>query len=179
MRVSKQAAQKRFVPKGGSAPALDPSQGFSQFTARAKNVVMAAQNEARAASNDQIGTMHLLLGLLSEPDGLAAQAIVGQGVTLDAVRQSATAALPSASAGVPDLMPYDEGAKKALETTFRQALGLGHNYIGTEHILLALLEVDDGSGVLTGLGIDKAKAEAAIVKTWRMSPVWPAADTVV
>src|SRR6478672_7488516 len=69
MGVSKQAAQKRFVPKGES-PDLDPSQGFSRFTPRAKNVVMAAQNEARAAGNGQICPAHLVLGLLTEPEGI-------------------------------------------------------------------------------------------------------------
>ena len=63
---------------------------------------------------------------------------------------------------LPDLIPYDPQARKALELTFREALRLGHNYIGTEHILLALLELEDGTGVLTDLGIDKEAAEASI-----------------
>src|SRR5215216_2683275 len=91
MGVSKQAAQKRFVPKSSAeSPDLDPSQGFSRFTARAKNVVMAAQNEARAAHNDQIHPDHLVLALLTEPDALAAKAIVAQGVSLETVRQTVT-----------------------------------------------------------------------------------------
>jgi hypothetical protein len=163
MGVSKQAAQKRFVPKGTAEPLdLDPSQGFSRFTPRARNVVMAAQNEARAAGSDQIGPTHLVLGLLAEPDGLGARAINAQGVSLEAARQAAQAALPPAAGPVPDLIPYDAQARKALELTFRQALRLGHNYIGTEHILLALLELEAGTGVLTVLGIDKAAAEAGI-----------------
>jgi hypothetical protein len=160
MGVTRQAAQKRFVPKDPSD--LDPSQGFSRFTVRARNVVMAAQNEARAAGNDEIGPGHLALGLLSEPDGLAAQAILAQGVPLDAVREAATAALPPAADQVPDLIPYDSRARKILELTFREALRMGHNYVGTEHILLALLELEDGAGTLTGLGIDKAAAETHI-----------------
>jgi Clp amino terminal domain, pathogenicity island component len=163
MGVTKQAAQKRFVPKDPGEPSdPDPGQGFGRFTVRAKNVVMAAQNDARAAGNDQIGPAHLVLGLLSEPEALAAKAIVAQGVSLEAVREAVTAVLPAAAGGVPGLIPYDAQAKKALELTFREALRLGHNYVGTEHILLALLELDNGSGVLTGLGIDKATAEAAI-----------------
>ena len=162
MGVSKQAAQKRFVPKGAAEPLdLDPDQGFSRFTPRARNVVVAALNEARAAGNDQIGPVHLVLGLLAEPDGLGVRAINAQGVSLEAVREAAQAALPPAGP-VPDLIPYDAQARKALELTYRQALRLGHNYIGTEHVLLALLELEDGTGVLTGLGIDKAAAEAAI-----------------
>jgi hypothetical protein len=163
MGVSKQAVQKRFVPKGSAEPLdLDPGQGFSRFTPRARNVVMAAQNEARAAGNDEIGPGHLVLGLLAEPDGLGARAITSQGVSLNAVRQAASAALPPAADQVPDLIPYDAQARKTLELTFREALRLGHNYIGTEHILLALLELEAGAGVLTGLGVDKAAAEASI-----------------
>ena len=161
MGVTKQAAQKRFVPKDpGQAADLDPGQGFSRFTERARNVVVASQNEARAAGNDQITPEHLILGLLTEPEGLAAAAIAAQGVPLDAVRTAATAALPPAVAEVPPLIPFDRRAKKTLELTFREALRLGHNYIGTEHILLALLE--DGDGVLTGLGLGKATVESNI-----------------
>ncbi|WP_462188902.1 MULTISPECIES: Clp protease N-terminal domain-containing protein [unclassified Frankia] len=160
MGVSKQAAQKRFVPKTPGEPsALDPGQGFSRYTERARNVVMAAQNEARAANNAEIGPEHLVLGLLIEPDALAAQAIVAQGVSLEAVRVAATAALPPPAEQVPNLVPFDTKAKKALELTFREALRLGHNHVGTEHILLALLELEDGTGVLHDLGLDKATAE--------------------
>ncbi|MFE6491083.1 Clp protease N-terminal domain-containing protein [Streptomyces sp. NPDC057748] len=166
MGVTRQAAQKRFVAKDpGEVSDLDPSQGFSRFTPRAKNVVMAAQNEARTAHNDEVGTAHLALGLLSEPEGLAAAFVKAQGISLEDVRRAATEALPPAAAGeLPELIPYDAGARKALELTFREALRMGHNYIGTEHILLALLEQEDGTGVLTGLGIDKAAAEAAIAE---------------
>ncbi|HEY4851942.1 MAG TPA: Clp protease N-terminal domain-containing protein [Streptosporangiaceae bacterium] len=163
MGVTKQAAQQRFVPKDPGQPSdLDPSQGFSRFTERARNVVMAAQNEASAAGNDEIRPEHLALGLLAEPDALAAQAIIAQGVPLEAVRQAVTAALPPPVGQVPALIPYDPQAKKALELTFREALRMGHNYVGTEHILLALLELHDGTGALAGLGIDKAAAEASI-----------------
>ncbi|MGC5397007.1 Clp protease N-terminal domain-containing protein [Streptomyces sp. DT20] len=166
MGVTRQAAQKRFVAKNPGEPSeLDPSQGFGRFTPRAKNVVMASQNEARAAGNSEIGTEHLVLGLLSEPEALAAAFIKAQVVTLDTVRQAATAALPAASEEeLPELLPYNADARKALELTFREALRLGHNYIGTEHILLALLEYEDGAGLLTGLGIDKATTEAAVVE---------------
>ncbi len=165
MGVTRQAAQKRFVPKEpGSLADLDPSQGFSRYTTRARNVVITAQNEARAKQHDKIVRTHLVLGLLNEPEALAAQAIVAQGVALDRVRQAATDALPPAAEEMPALVPFDAGARKVLELTFREALRLGHNYIGTEHILLALLECEKGEdgGLLTGLGIDKVTAEAAI-----------------
>ncbi|MEU0550787.1 Clp protease N-terminal domain-containing protein [Micromonospora sp. NPDC005979] len=161
MGVSKQAAQKRFVAKGSSdAGALDPNAGFGRFTPRARNVVMASQEEARAAGNPEIGPAHLVLGLLAEPEGLAARVLVGRGATPEAVREAIGAVLPPATGDVPDLIPYNADGKKALELTFREALRLGHNYIGTEHILLALLEQEDGAGVLTDLGLDKAAVEA-------------------
>src|SRR5437868_4769947 len=163
MGVTKQAAQKRFVPKGPGEPLdLDPSQGFSRFTERARNVVMAAQNEARAAGNDEIYAEHLVLGLLNDPEALAARAIVAQGVPLETVRQTVAATLPPPADQVSELIPFDLRARKALELTFREALRMGHNYIGTEHILLALLELEDGTGPLASLGVDKATAEANI-----------------
>ncbi|MFI6348585.1 Clp protease N-terminal domain-containing protein [Streptomyces sp. NPDC050560] len=161
MGVTRQAAQKRFVPKGSESD-LDPSQGFSRYTHRARNVVVAAQNEARAQGHDKIRTEHLVIALLTEPEALAAQAMVGQGVALDAVRDAARATLPPAAPSLPALIPFSADAKKALELTFREALRLGHNYIGTEHILLGLLEQEGGDGVLTGLGIDKATLEGQI-----------------
>ncbi|MFI6874116.1 Clp protease N-terminal domain-containing protein [Streptomyces sp. NPDC050400] len=160
MGVTRQAAQKRFVPK--SENDLDPSQGFNRYTPRARNVVVSAQSEAHAAKNITIGTAHLVLGLLHEPESLGARAILAQDVLLGTVRQAATALLPAPADESPALIPFDAEAKKALELTFREALRLGHNYIGTEHILLALLEQENGSGVLADLGIDKDAAEANI-----------------
>jgi hypothetical protein len=161
MGVSKQAAQKRFVPKASTdAAALDPNAGFGRFTPRARNVVMASQEEARASGNAEIGPEHLVLGLLAEPEALAARVMADLGVTPEALRETVAAALPPRVEQVPDLIPYDARGKKALELTFREALRLGHNYIGTEHILLALLEQEDGAGVLTSLGLEKAAVEA-------------------
>ncbi|MDH6626505.1 hypothetical protein M2271_004322 [Streptomyces sp. LBL] len=160
MGVTRQAAQKRFVPKESAA--LDPNAGFARYTPRARNVVMAAHNESIAARNAEGRPEHLILGLLAEPEGLAAKAITAQGVLLDTVRQAATAALPPAAEEVPDLVPYGSDAKKVLELTFREALRLGHNYVGTEHLLLALLEFENGEGVLSGLGITKPAAEKNI-----------------
>ncbi len=163
MGVTKQAAQKRFVPKDPGGPLdLDPSEGFRRFTERARNAVTAAQNEANAAGNDLICPGHLALGLLHDPDSFAARSIIAQGVPLETVRQAVTSALPEAAGQVPALIPFDQQARKVLELTFREALRMGHNYVGTEHILLALLELEDGAGVLTGLGLDKAAAEADI-----------------
>ncbi|MEO3780839.1 Clp protease N-terminal domain-containing protein [Micromonospora sp. B11E3] len=165
MGVSKQAAQKRFVPKASAEPStLDPGRGFGNFTPRARNVVLAAQEAARAAGNAEIRPEHLVLGLLAEPEGLAARAIVAQGVPLERVREATNATLPPAAGEVPALIPYDARAGKALELTMREALRLGHNYVGTEHLLLALLELEDGAGVLAGLGVDKAAAERHVAE---------------
>ncbi|MGW1160696.1 Clp protease N-terminal domain-containing protein [Streptomyces sp. NPDC002519] len=157
MGVTRQAAQKRFVPKESAD--LDPSQGFSRYRPRARNVVMAAHNAAKETGNTETVPAHLVLGLLAEPDGLAAQAILARGISLDTVREAAASALPPRAEEVPELVPYAPAAKKALELTFREALRLGHNYIGTEHILLALLELENGQGPLSGLGLDKATTE--------------------
>jgi len=163
MGVTKQAAQKRFVAKGGAQGSeMDPNQGFSNFTPRAKNVAVTAQNEARAAVNDQIAPVHLLLGLLAEAQSLGAKAILDQGVSLDTARQVAVAAVPAAASSVPELIPYDSEAQQVLELTFKEALRLGHNYIGTEHILLALLEQENGAGILAGLGLSKEATDEKI-----------------
>ncbi|MGW5315837.1 Clp protease N-terminal domain-containing protein [Nocardia thailandica] len=165
MGVSKQAAQKRFVPKQpGDAAAMDPQAGFAKFTPRARQVVVGSQEAARAASNAQITLGHLILGLIDQSEGLAAREIVARGVALDDVRAAAAATLPPASEDVPALIPFDGESKKVLELTFREALRLGHNYVGTEHILLALLEQENGAGVLTGLGLDKERVESDLVE---------------
>jgi hypothetical protein len=159
MGVTKQAAQKRFVPKvpAFDPAAFDPSAGFGRFTPRARNVVVAAQNTAHDAGNAEITAEHLLLALFSEPEGLAAKLLAGQGIAADAVR--ATVSLPERSNNVPALIPFSPTAKKALELTFRQALRLGHNYIGTEHILLALFEAEPDDGALHRLGVDPQRLE--------------------
>jgi hypothetical protein len=176
MGVSKQAVQKRFVAKGAEAD-LDVSKGFARYTVRARNVVMAAQNEARAAASAEIGVGHLILGLLAEPDAIAGQAIIAQGVSLDAVRQGVTPTLPPGTDPAPELVPFDARAKKVLELTFREALQLGHNYVGTEHLLLALLEDEDGTGPLSALGLTKYAAQgqvAAVLGTVQVAGPDPA-----
>src|ERR1700761_8447254 len=128
MGVTKQAAQKRFVVRA-EATTLDPNQGFERFTPRARNVVVAAQNAAHEASNGEITPDHLLLGVLSDPDALASKLLTAQQVDPEAVRAAAT--LPSAVDNPPQLVPFSGPARKVLELTVREALRLGHNYIGT------------------------------------------------
>jgi Clp amino terminal domain, pathogenicity island component len=162
MGVTKQAAQKRFVPKAAdAASALDPNAGFGRFTPRARNVVVEAQTMAHDAGNAEIEPAHLLLGLFTDPDGLAAKLLAGQGV--DAAKVSKTITLPPRVDDVPALIPFNGQAKKVLELTFRQALRLGHNYIGTEHILLALYEAEDDDGTLHHLGVDNERFERDLV----------------
>ncbi|TQS40459.1 Clp protease N-terminal domain-containing protein [Cryptosporangium phraense] len=160
MGVTKQAAQKRFVPKD---PGLDPGAGFTRFTPRARNTVVASQEEARRAGNVEITPAHILLGLLAEPEAIAAKVLAERGATAEAVRAAVTPTLSAPAENVPDLIPYDGDARKVLELTFREALRLGHNYVGTEHVLLALIENEDGRGVLTGLGVTKPTVEPLIL----------------
>ena len=160
MGVTKQAARKRFLPKD-PGDVTDPSAAdFSRFTPRAKNVIMAAHNAAHEAGHDHVQPEHLVLGLLTEPDAIAAKAMAHQ-TPLDDVRDATIAALPPRGEVRDGLVPYDDDAKKVLELTFREALRLGHNYIGTEHILLALLD-DQPDGQFGSLGLDKADIEASI-----------------
>jgi hypothetical protein len=163
MGVTKQAARKRFVPKGPEAPDLEAG-GFERFTVRARNALVAAHDDARANGNDLVTTAHLVLGLTHEPESIGVKVLLQhRGVTLDALRDAAGAALPPTADDPPSLVPYDEDAKKVLELTFREALRLGHNYIGTEHLVLALLEHEDGRGVLHGLGVEKAAYQAGVI----------------
>jgi ATP-dependent Clp protease ATP-binding subunit ClpA len=160
MGVTKQAAQKRFVPKA-EATTIDPEQGFGRFTPRARNAVVAAQNAAHEAANSETTPAHLVLGTLSDPAALATVLLQRQDVDADAVR--AALQLPPAGDEPPELIPFSGPARKALELTFREALRLGHNYIGTEHLLLALLELEDGP--LRESGIDKERLETDLIAT--------------
>ncbi len=156
MGVTKQAAQKRFVPRAETT-ALDPSGGFERFTPRARSAVVAAQNAAHEAGNDEITPDHLVLGVLNDPEALATKLLTAQQVDPESVRAAIT--LPAAVDNPPQLIPFSGPARKALELTFREALRLGHNYIGTEHLLLALLELEDGDGPLHQVGVDKDRVE--------------------
>jgi hypothetical protein len=162
MGVTKQAAQKRFVPKADSVP-MNPEEGFTRFTPRARSAVAAAQTAAHDARNQEINPDHLLLGLLADPNALSVVLLAAQDITADQVRAAIT--LPPGAGEPLALVPFNGPAKKVLELTFREALRLGHNYIGTEHILLALLESEDDDGPLHRLGVDKAKVEADLVRT--------------
>jgi hypothetical protein len=161
MGVTKQAAQKRFVPKSDAAP-LDPEQGFARFTPRARAAVVHAQNAARDARHAEITPDHLLLGLLVDTESLGVALLTAQGVTPEDVR-AAVALAPADDGDTVDLVPFNGPAKKVLELTFREALRLGHNYIGTEHLLLALLESEEADGPLHRLGVDRQRAQTDLI----------------
>lgn len=164
MGVTKQAAQKRFVPRPEAAT-LDPRQGFGRFTPRARNAVVAAQNVAHDTGAAEITPDHLLTGLLADPAALATMLLHRQHVDTDTLR-AAVAPPPSdnpVQATSPELIPFSGPARKALELTFREALRLGHNYIGTEHLLLALLELEGEDGPLHRCGADKDRTEADLI----------------
>ncbi len=160
MGVTKQAAQKRFVPRA-DATAPDFDQGFGRFTPRARGAVVAAQNAAHAAANSEITPDHLLLGVLSDPAALATVLLRRQSADTEALRAAVT--LPPGAGEPPELIPFSGPARKVLELTFREALRLGHNYIGTEHLLLALLESEDDAGPLHRSGVDKDRLDADLI----------------
>lgn len=162
MGVSKQAAQKRFVLKDVDVRSPDV---YTRYTPRAREVVVAAQESARDAGNERIGTEHLLFGLLKDPGALAAKVVAKFGQPLDEVRVKATMSFGPRVDPSPEVLRFSEHARKTLELTLREAVRLGHNYIGTEHILLGLLELGAGKGpeVLAAAGVDKNGAERAIL----------------
>jgi hypothetical protein len=223
MGVTKQAAQKRFVPTAAPwrlAPAEADWQSvlrdafrahpFSRFTPRARNSVSAAAEEARERGHDHVFPEHMVLGMLREPEGLAAKAIEALGVSTETARQAVLAAMPpsagderalgaesaagsqqaagaspaatsqraartepgaggqQAAAGEADVgnISFAPRTKKAMELAVREALRLEHNYIGTEHLLLGVLEQEEGTGgsTLSQLGVTRERAEQ-----WLMS----------
>jgi hypothetical protein len=170
MGVTKQAAQKRFVPRPDLDEIPPATERFSRFTDRARRVVVLAEGHARSAGNDHVGGEHMLLGLLDVTEGLAARAIAAQGVSLDALRAQTVVALPAATEAPAGHIPFAGAAKKLLQLTLREALRLGHNYIGTEHMLLAMLGDTDSPAerLLRTAAVDRDTAEA-----WMMTHVHP------
>lgn len=168
MGVTKQAAQKRFVIKETVIEGPDASEpqpgSWSRFTDRAKVAIIRASSEARNSGSDVVDTEHVLLGVLHEPENLASRAIVALGVPLETVREALIAAGRPPAQRVPEHIPFTARAKKVHELAVREALRLGHNYVGTEHILLALVVERDGTAgqVLTGLGLTHERLDEQI-----------------
>jgi ATP-dependent Clp protease ATP-binding subunit ClpA len=117
---------------------------FEKFTQRARHVIVLSQEEARLLSHNYIGTEHILLGLLGEPESVAGIALARFGLTLDGAREEVTQRVGRGKKSQTGHIPFTPRAKKTLELSLREALGLGHNYIGTEHILLGLIREGDG-----------------------------------
>ena len=139
---------------------------FERFTDRARRVVVLAQEEARLLDHNYIGTEHILLGLIHEGEGVAAQALIQLGVSLEAVRAQVEEIIGRGADAPTGHIPFTPRAKKVLELSLREALELGHNYIGTEHILLGLLREGQGIGaqVLVKLGADLSRVRQAVVQ---------------
>ncbi len=139
---------------------------FERFTDRARRVVVLAQEEARMLNHNYIGTEHILLGLIHEGEGVAAKALESLGISLDAVRQQVQEIIGEGQQAPSGHIPFTPRAKKVLELSLREALQLGHNYIGTEHILLGLIREGEGvaAQVLTKLGADLNRVRQQVIQ---------------
>jgi ATP-dependent Clp protease ATP-binding subunit ClpC len=167
-----QAALERAVRDVTSAratdePPADERSGlglFGRFTGRARAVVQLAQEAARAVPHDYVGTEHLVLGLLDEGGNLALDVLAAVDIDAEDLRSELLATMPKPTKRVTGHIPFTPRAKRVLELTAKEALGLGHNYIGTEHILLGVLAVDDGIGsqVLRRMGLEHRTTRRAV-----------------
>ena len=139
---------------------------FERFTDRARRVVVLAQDEARGLKHNYIGTEHLLLGLITEGEGVAAKALETMGIKGDAVRKSVIEIIGEGEKPVEGHIPFTPRAKRVFELSLREALQLGHNYIGTEHLLLGLLKEGEGvaAQVLTKQGADLAQVRQTVIQ---------------
>ena len=140
---------------------------FERFTDRARRVVVLAQEEARMLNHNYIGTEHILLGLIRESEGVAAKALESLGISLDAVRQQVVEIIGQGQQASSGHIPFTKRAKKVLELSLRESVQLGHNYIGTEHILLGLLREGDGVAaqvLLVKLGADLNRVRQRVIQ---------------
>jgi ATP-dependent Clp protease ATP-binding subunit ClpC len=139
---------------------------FERFTDRARRVVVLAQEEARLLNHNYIGTEHILLGLLNEGEGIAAKALESLGINLNAVREQVVEIIGQGQTAPSGHIPFTPRAKKVLELSLREALQLGHNYIGTEHILLGLIREGEGvaAQVLQKLGAELQKVRQTVIQ---------------
>jgi ATP-dependent Clp protease ATP-binding subunit ClpC len=139
---------------------------FERFTDRGRRVVVLAQEEARMLNHNYIGTEHILLGLLRERDGVGAKALESLSVRLDEVRRQVEEIVGQGRAAPTGHIPFTPRAKKVLELSLREGLQLGHNYIGTEHILLGLIREGEGvaAQVLQKLGADLNRVRQTVIQ---------------
>jgi hypothetical protein len=139
---------------------------FERFTDRARRVVVLAQEEARALDHNYVGTEHILLGLIHEGQGLAAKALESMGISLESVRQQIEEIIGRGKQASAGHIPFTPRAKKVLELSLRESVLLGHNYIGTEHILLGLIHEGEGvaAQVLVRLGADLDRVRLRVIQ---------------
>jgi hypothetical protein len=139
---------------------------FERFSDRARHVVVLAQDEARRLDHTWIGTEHLLLGLILEGEGVAAKALKSLGISLDSVRQQVEEIIGRGQEAPSGHIPFTPRTKKVLELALRESQQLGHNYIGTEHILLGLIREGDGvaAQVLVNLGADLNRVRQQVIQ---------------
>jgi ATP-dependent Clp protease ATP-binding subunit ClpC len=139
---------------------------FERFTDRARRVLVLAQEEARLLNHNFIGTEHILLGLIHEGEGVAAKALESLGISLEAVREKVEETIGPAGSATTGSPPFTPRAKKVLELSLREALQLGHNYIGTEHMLLGLVREGEGvaAQVLVSLGADLSRVRQQVIQ---------------
>ncbi|MCZ7529924.1 MAG: ATP-dependent Clp protease ATP-binding subunit [Acidimicrobiia bacterium] len=139
---------------------------FERFTDRARRVVVLAQEEARLLNHNYIGTEHILLGLIHEGEGVAAKSLESLGISLEAVRAQVEEIIGHGGSAPSGHIPFTPRAKKVLELSLREALQLGHNYIGTEHILLGLIREGEGvaAQVLVKLGADLSRVRQQVIQ---------------
>ncbi len=142
---------------------------FERFTDRARRVVVLAQEEARMLDHNYIGTEHILLGLIHEGEGVAAASLESLGISLEAVRQGVEQIIGKGQQQPSGHIPFTPRAKKVLELSLREALQLGHDYIGTEHILLGLIREGEGvaAQVLVKLGADLNRVRQQVIQLLR------------
>src|SRR3984885_4943799 len=139
---------------------------FERFTDRSRRVLVYAQDQARDLNDAFMGTEHILLGLILEADGVAAKVLSSAGVTYDAVREKINETRVAVADAPPGSPPFTPRAKKVLELSLREALQLGHNYIGTEHMLLGLVREGEGvaAQVLQSLGADLPRVRQQVIQ---------------
>jgi ATP-dependent Clp protease ATP-binding subunit ClpA len=139
---------------------------FERFTERARQVVVLAQDEARGLRHNYIGTEHVLLGLLREDEGLAARVLESLGITVEQVRAQVARIVGLGDEVTSGQIPFTPRAKKVLDLSLREALSMGHNYIGTEHVLLGLVRENEGvaARILLDFGADSERIRAAVLR---------------
>src|SRR3979411_3123653 len=139
---------------------------FERFTDRARRVVVLAQEEARMLNHNYIGTEHILLGLIHEGEGVAAKSLESLGISLEGVRSQVEEIIGPGPQEPSGQIPFPPRATKVLELSLREALQLGHNYIGTEHILLGLIREGEGvaAQVLVKLGADPSRIRQQVIQ---------------